>query len=144
MKGEAYEHFLAEMALGRSFQNLSREQQAVLGLATLLCMRDDDAWVEVSYLAQSLSMPEGELRRIVESLHELGLAWLTGQRSEFVIEVARCIVRAATKVVETRGDIGRAHGVLNGAAVDLGSVWRSETERNDAAAAALFAREEAA
>lgn len=75
---ESYEHFCAEMALGRDFQELSRTQQAVLGLATLLCIHDEQGWVRVSYLAQSLNMPEDALRTVLDELYALGRAWVTG------------------------------------------------------------------
>lgn len=71
-------------------------------------------------------------------------AAMAGRRADFIIEVARWVIRALSKIVEAEGDIGRAQGVLAGAAADIAPAWRSEAALKHDAADALFAREEAA
>lgn len=62
---------------------------------------------------------------------------LAGQSSELVIEVCRVLIRGLSRIVETNGDIGRAQGVLAGAATDLSPAYRPEV-KGKAEAEALF------
>lgn len=62
---------------------------------------------------------------------------LDGQSSELVIEVCRVLIRGLSRIVETNGDIGRAQGVLAGAATDLSPAYRPEL-KGKAEAEALF------
>jgi hypothetical protein len=64
---------------------------------------------------------------------------LEGKSPEFVIEVARWVIRAMSKVVEANGDASRATGVLAGAQADLIPAWVSERAATHADAEALFA-----
>lgn len=64
---------------------------------------------------------------------------MAGKHPDFVIEAARWVIRAMSKVVEARGDIGRAHGVLAGAQAHLTPAWTAEGSADRAAAEALFA-----
>jgi len=68
---------------------------------------------------------------------------LKGKDRELVIEVCRALIRRLSRVVEERGDIGRAHGVLAGAATDLSPAF-TPGPRGAADAEALFARKDAA
>ena len=68
---------------------------------------------------------------------------LKGQDKELVIEVSRGLIRRLSRVVENAGDLGRAHGVLAGAATDLSPAYQPEG-RGHADAEALFARKDAA
>lgn len=68
---------------------------------------------------------------------------LDGQDKELVIEVSRGVIRRLSRVVENCGDIGRAHGVLAGAATDLSPAYEPNG-RGHAEAEALFARKDAA
>lgn len=62
---------------------------------------------------------------------------LEGQDPELVIEVCRVLIRCLSRIVETKGDIGRAQGVLAGAATDLSPAFRPEP-KGKAEAEALF------
>jgi hypothetical protein len=70
-------------------------------------------------------------------------AALEGQHRELIIEVCRILIRRLSRIVETNGDIGRAQGILAGAATDLSPAYRPEA-KGRAEANALFAPKEAA
>lgn len=62
---------------------------------------------------------------------------LEGHHNELVIEVCRLLIRRLSRIVEAKGDLGRAQGVLAGAATDLSPAYRPEV-KGKAEAEALF------
>lgn len=76
----AYEFDRAEFSLCCDFKELTRSQQAVLAYATLHCLHSNSGWVEISYVAYGLGMPEDAVRTVLDELHALGLAYATGHQ----------------------------------------------------------------
>lgn len=76
---------------------------------------------------------DGYVERFINALK-----WaLKGKDAELIIRVCRGLIRHLSRIVETNGDIGRAQGVLAGAATDLSPAYRPEV-KGKAEAEALF------
>lgn len=68
------------------------------------------------------------------------LGSLKGQDRELIIEVCRVLIRCLSRVVETNGDIGRAQGILAGAATDLSPAYQPEAKGREEADALFGGR----
>lgn len=66
---------------------------------------------------------------------------LAGKHPEVVIEAARWIIRAMSRLIEDKGDAGRAQGILAGAAADISPAYQPTAGASFAEAdAALFGK----
>lgn len=63
---------------------------------------------------------------------------LNRQTGAFAIHVANALIRALTRIVEAKGDVGRATGILASAMSDVAPGYRPETLTARGEAEALF------